>query len=120
MASILAFTGVSSGSGGGTATEGRLGSRAPSPLPSALRGFSVLFMVQDLFCEFDVALRTFRTRIVAEDRFAETGGFGQPDAAWNDRPKYLVAEEFLEIRSHLAGEVRPVIEHRKQDPFDRL
>src|SRR5205809_3621423 len=83
MESMAAFEGVSSRTGGGGATGGRVGSSAPRPLPSARRGFSDLFMIQNLFCEFDVALRAFGTRIVAQDGFAETGRLREPDAAWN-------------------------------------
>src|SRR5690242_11231044 len=51
----------------------RAGMRALMPLPSALR-VSGLFMVEDLFGEFDVAFGAPRTGVVSEDRLAETGG----------------------------------------------
>src|SRR5690348_13039858 len=42
------------------------------PLPSALRGLSILFMVQNLFGELDVSFGSFGTGIVCQDRLSET------------------------------------------------
>ena len=75
-------------------------------------------MVEDLFGEFDVAFCPLGAGVIGEDRFAETGRFGQPDAAGNDGPEDLIFEEFPEVGGHLAGEVGPVVEHGEEDAFD--
>ena len=62
-------------------------------LPSALRGFSVLFMGQNLFCKLDITFGAFGAGIVGQDRFAEARGFGEADAPGNDGVKNLVFEE---------------------------
>jgi hypothetical protein len=51
-------------------------------------------MVEDLFGEFNVAFRPLGSGVIRQDRFAETGGFGQPHASGNDSPEDLVFEEF--------------------------
>src|SRR5579862_2124195 len=94
--------------GVGITEGGRVGIRESRPLPRALRGFSALFMVQNLFRQFDVAFGASGAGIVAEDGFAETGRFGKTNAAWNDRLKDFVAEELLEVMGDLTGEVRAV------------
>src|SRR5947207_3031262 len=74
-----AAVGVAAGAGGGGAWV-RLARRALRPLPSTLRGFSALFMIQNLFCELNVAFGAFGAGVVAEDRFAEAGGFREANA----------------------------------------
>src|ERR1039457_1799338 len=96
----------------------RVGSSVLMPLPSALRGLSGLFMVQNLLRQLDVAFRAPGTGIVAQDRFAEAGGFRQADAAGDHGPEDLVMEEFLQVRGHLTGEIRTVVEHRQQDALN--
>src|SRR3954467_4836272 len=88
------------GAGGGAWV--RAERSALSPLPSTLRGFSVLFMVEDLLRELNVAFGAFRTRVVAKDRFAEARRFRQADAAGNHGREDLVAEELLEVTGNLA------------------
>src|ERR1700730_11044673 len=75
------------GEGAGVMTRVRVGSRAPKPLPRALRELSGLFMVQNFFGKLNVTLGAAGPRVIDEDRLAETGGFGQPDAARNDSLK---------------------------------
>src|SRR5690349_13381570 len=68
---------------GGGVVGGRVGMREPSPLPSALRGFSSLFMVQNLFGEFDIAFGSPGTRIIPQNRFTEARRFRQANATRN-------------------------------------
>ena len=75
-------------------------------------------MVEDLFGEFDVAFRPFGAGVIGQDGFAETGRFGQADAAGDDGPEDLVLEEFPQVGGHLAGEVGPVIVHGEENAFD--
>src|ERR1017187_1941038 len=111
--SIGAEEAVSPGTGSGSGREGaRVGSRALSPLPSALRGVSTLFMVQDLFRELNVTLRATGAGIVAENGLAEAWRLRQSDAAGNDGSKHLVAEELTQVRRYLAREVGAVVVHR--------
>ena len=95
----------------------RRGARS-SPLPSTLRGFSVLFMVENLFCELDVAFRAFGAGIVGENRLAETGRLGQANASRNYGFEDLISEELLQIGCDLPGQVGPVVEHRQENAFD--
>jgi hypothetical protein len=107
------------GSGGVAGGGFRVGRRALTPLPRALRGgFSALLMGEDLFGEFDVTFGSARAGVVGEDRFAETGRLGQADAAWNHRSKNLVPEELLKVGFHLAGQVGAVVEHGQQNALD--
>ena len=75
-------------------------------------------MVENLFGEFDIAFGAVGAGVVGEDRLAETGGFGQADAAGNDGFEDLVFEELPQVGGDLAGEVGPVVEHREQNAFD--
>src|SRR5450432_326001 len=93
MESIGTLSAVSSRAGAGGVTGGRVGSKAPRPFPSALRVVSVLFMVEDLFCEFDVALCALRAGIVGEDRLSEARCLSQFDAAGDYGLEDLVPEE---------------------------
>src|SRR5215831_10388952 len=76
--------GSSRAAGTGRTDGGRLGSSAFSPLPSALRELSGLFMVKNLFGEFDIAFGAAGTRVVADDGFAKAGGFGQAHTSRDD------------------------------------
>src|ERR1700690_2370645 len=96
----------------------RVGRSAPLPLPSALRGCSDLLMVENLFGEFDVAFRPLGSGVVGEDGFAETGRFGQADAAGDDGAENFVLEELPEVGGHLPGEVGSVVIHGEEDSFD--
>src|SRR5260370_26210878 len=124
MSSIATLSEDSRGSAGvwGTGAGGgvwvRVGRSAPIPLPSALRGCSGLFMVEDLFGEFDIAFGPFGSRVIGQDSFAETGRFGQAYAAGDDGAEDLVLEEVAEVGGHLTGEVRPVVVHGEEDTFD--
>src|ERR1039457_1692203 len=110
--------GSGDGTGGGSGMCVRVGSSAPIPLPSALRGCSDLLMVEDLFGEFDIAFRPLGSGVIGQDGFAETGRFGQAYAARDDGPEDLVLEELAQVGGHLAGEVGPVVIHGEEDPFD--
>src|ERR1017187_1081888 len=116
MLSIGMLSAASSfGAGGGKGWfVGRVGSRAPRPLPSALRGFSVLFMIEDLFGQPDVAFGTLGAGVVSKNGFAETGRLGQANAAGNDGGEDLVFEELSEIGRDLAGQVRAIVIHGEQ------
>src|ERR1700694_5917933 len=96
------------GSGVWGADGVRVGRRALMPLPSALRGFSVLLMSEYLFGEFDIAFGAPGAGVVAKDGLAETGCLRQPDAARDHGLEDLVVEEFLKVSGNLAGEVVPV------------
>src|SRR5260370_40501017 len=125
MSSIATLSEDSRGSAGvwGTGAGGgvwvRVGRSAPIPLPSALRGCSVLFMVEDLFGEFNIAFGPLGSGVIGQDGFAKAGRFGQADAAGDDGAEDFILEEFTEIGGHLTGEVRSVIEHREQNAFGR-
>jgi len=95
-----------------------VGSSAPSPLPRALRWLSVLFMIQDLFREFDITLRAARPRIVAQDRFTETRSLGETNAARNDCIEDAISEKLFQVGSNLAGKVGTVVVHGEQDALD--
>src|SRR5439155_13886288 len=82
---------------------GRVGSNAPRPLPSTLRGFSILFMVQDLFCESDITFGALGAGIVADDGLAEAGGLGEPDTAGDYSAEHLIMEELFQVGSDLAS-----------------
>src|SRR5436853_7845888 len=84
----------------------RVGRSASRPLPSALRGFSVLFMGQNLFCKLDITFGAFGAGIVGQDRFAEARGLGEPDAAGYYSVKDLILEELPEVGRDLARQVR--------------
>ena len=75
-------------------------------------------MVENLFCELDVAFGAAGAGVVGEDRFAEAGGLGEADAARNDGLEDLVAEELSQIGGHLAGQVGAVVEHGEENAFD--
>src|SRR5271169_3915069 len=77
MESIGTLSDVSSRAGAGGATGGRVGSRAPRPFPRALRVVSVLFMVEDLFGEFDVALCAPGAGVIRKDRLSEARRLSQ-------------------------------------------
>src|SRR5579883_746904 len=114
--------GLASSGGSATGAAGgacvRVESRAFRPLPSTLRGFSLLFMVEDLFRELNIAFSAFRARIVRNDRLSETRSLRQPHATRNHRRKHFGTEEFLQIVRDLPGQVGPVVKHRQQDSFD--
>src|SRR5215469_11591688 len=110
--------GRSSAGGGAGCVTGRVGNSAPSPLPSALRGFSVRFMVENLFGEPDIALRAAGARVVGNNGFAETRRLRQPYAARNHSVEHLFSEEFLQVGSDLAREDGSIVKHREEDPRD--
>src|ERR1022692_2287948 len=109
--------GSGDGMGAGNWMWVRVGSSAPIPLPSALRGGSVLLMVEDLFGEFDIAFRPLGSGVIGQDGLAETGRFGQAYAARDDGPEDLVLEELAQVGGHLAGEGGPVV-GPEEDAFD--
>ena len=66
----------------------------------------------------DVRLGTTGARVVGKNRFTETGGFCEPDAAWDHGLKDLVAKEIAEVGFDLAREIGSIIVHGEQDAFD--
>src|SRR5579859_1310861 len=92
-----------SSGGAETGVGGRVGKSEPRPLPSALRGFSVLFMVQDLFSELDVTLSALRPGIIRQDGLSEAWCFSQANTPRNDCFENVIAEELFQIRGNLAG-----------------
>src|SRR5689334_10637831 len=110
----------SRGAGGGALSDGatvRPRIRASRPLPSTLR-VSSLLMIEDLLGEFDIALRSLGSGIVAQDGLAKARGLGQPDTAGDDCAEDLVLEELPQVIGDLPGEVGPVVEHREKDAGD--
>src|SRR5215831_2726390 len=107
---VSSRSGGAGGGGGADAARGRVGTSAPSPLPSAFR-VSGLFMVENFLRKFDIAFGAFGAGVVCEDRLAEAGGLCQSDASGNDRLEDLFLEEFPEIAGDLAGQVRAVVKH---------
>src|ERR1017187_2130088 len=83
IGTVCAAGSVTGPVGAGTGC-GRVGSSVPRPLPSALRGWSGLFMVQNLFRQLDVAFRAPRAGVIRQDWLAEARRFRQPYAPWND------------------------------------
>src|SRR5574340_475 len=75
-------------------------------------------MVQAFLRESNIGFRAARARVIGQKRLAETRRFGQSHAAGNDGSEYLVTEKFLEVRRHLPGEIRAVVEHGEQDAGD--
>src|SRR6185369_15112947 len=74
IGTVRSAASTATGAGGGACV--RLPSSVFMPLPSALRGFSVLFMVEDLFGESNVAFGAAGTGVIAQDRLTEAGGLG--------------------------------------------
>src|SRR5262245_49842007 len=109
-----ACTGIVGGGTGGSTVAGRVGNSAPSPLPSALRVLSCLFMVDNLFRKLDIALRPFRSGIVRQYGFAETWCLSQAHTSRNNRLEDFVLKELLKICCHLPSQISPVIVHRQQ------
>src|SRR5436305_6815158 len=91
------------GAGGGAWV--RAERSAFSPLPSTLRGFSVLFMVENLFCELDIALRAFRAWIIGENRLTETGRLGQANTAGDYGFEDLLSEKLFKVGCNLPRQV---------------
>src|ERR1039457_3466113 len=110
--------GAGDGMGAGCWMWVRVGSSAPIPLPSARRGCSDLLMVENLFGESNIAFRPLGSGVIGQDGFAETGRFGQANAAGDDGAEDLVLEELAQVGGHLAGEVGPVVVHGEEDAFD--
>src|SRR6202171_3938901 len=98
METTLAGAPSGAGTSSGSTAVGRAGSSAERPLPNALRGLSgALFMSQDLLCKLYVALGAAGAKVVGEDRFAETGGLREPDAARDYGLKYVLIEELAKV-----------------------
>src|ERR1017187_7316561 len=98
---------------------GRVGSSAPRPLPSALRGLSGLFMIQNLFRQLDVAFRAPRAGVICQDWLAEARRFSKAYAPRNHGLEHQFAEELRQVGGHLPGEVVSVVEQRQQDSLNR-
>src|ERR1700687_6122690 len=86
---------------------------APSPRPSAFLGIG-----NDLLGELRVAFCALAVNVVKNDRFTKTWRFREADIAGNHALKDWCSEETAQIRGNLTGKTRPLIIHRKQDPFD--
>src|SRR5579885_1419938 len=112
--------GVVKGFASGTATfPARVGSRADSPLPRALRCLSVpVFMFQDLLGELDIAFRTSGTRIVNQNWLAVTRRLSELYAPRDDRCEDITRKELLEIVGDLPGQVGPIIVHGQENSLD--
>ena len=95
----------------------RAGIRALMPLPSALR-VSGLLMVEDLFCELDVALRAFRAWIIGENRLTETGRFGQANTAGDYGFEDLLSEKLFKVGCNLPRQVCSVVEHGQDNSLN--
>src|SRR5512142_661713 len=107
-------TGPGAGAAAGSWCSGRgavrLGRSAVRPLPSALRGFSMVLLIRkDLLGQFDIALGSFGAKVVYEDRLAEAGCFGEADASGDDGLEDLGTKELAEVVSDLAGEIGAVV-----------
>src|SRR5947209_16917856 len=98
-----------------TGAGARVGSSVPSPRPSALRELSGLFMVENLFGEFDIAFGAARSRIVSQNRLPEARRFRQPNAPRNHGFEDLVLEKLFQIIRDLSGQICPIVEHRQQN-----
>src|SRR5258708_13045238 len=97
----------------------RVGRRAESPLPNALRGLSgALFMGQDLLCQLNVALGAARAQVIRKNGLAEAGVLRQTNAAGNYSAKDALLKEFSQILFHLPGEVHAFVVHVKQYAFN--
>src|SRR5258707_15696056 len=93
----------------------RVGRRAESPLPNALRGLSgALFMGQDLLCQLNVALGAARAQVIRKNRLAETGCLSKANTPRNYGLKDALLKELPEILFHLASEIHSLVVHRQQ------
>src|SRR5689334_17949451 len=75
-------------------------------------------MVENLFGKLNITFGAFGTRIVRENRFAETRSFRKSNAARNHGLEHLILKELFQIRRNLARQVRAVVKHREQNAFD--
>src|SRR6058998_2826281 len=90
------------------------GMRLLSPLPSAC-----LFISPDhLTGQIQVRLRALGADVVQHDRLAEAWRFPETHIAGHDRPVDSVLEERLDVGDHLAGQVRPLVEHGQKNPIE--
>src|SRR5260370_6837223 len=86
---------------------------APSPRPNAFLGIG-----NDLLGELRVAICALAVNVVKNDWLTETWCFRKAYIARNHTLKDLCSKETAQIRGYLLGKGRPLIVHRKQDPFD--
>src|SRR5688500_2256811 len=95
---------------GGPSGSGR---SAESPLPSAF-----LFMGHHFLGKVQVGLGPLRPYVIENNRFTETGGLPETNAPGDRGPEDLVLEVPADLGHHLLGQVRPLVHHGEQDPFD--
>jgi len=67
--------------------------------------------LDDLLRQPDIALRSFRPRIVHQRRLAVAWRLGQPDISGHGRGAQLLAKEVLQLCPYLLCEVRAIVEH---------
>src|SRR6516225_2367541 len=105
---------VGCGCGGAGAGSGFLPSSsrisAPSPRPRAF-----LAIGNYLLSQVRVAFSPFALLVVKDNRFAETGRFGQANISRNDAFENLPAKERAQVVRNLARERGAVVVHREQD-----
>src|SRR5690242_1732485 len=106
--------------GAGAAADGsRVGRRAPSPLPKALRGFCCgVVTLENLLRQLNVALRPAGPDVVCQNRFTMARRLDQPNTPGDHCLKYVCPEEFSQVRRDLARKIGPVIEHRDEDALN--
>jgi hypothetical protein len=121
MASIGSLDGTAAGAGAVAAAADApclAGRSAERPLPSTFRCLSAtLFIFKDFLRQSDVAFGSLRAGVIHEDGFAVARGLGQADAAGDYRLQNVIAEEFLQVVCHLAGQIGPVVIHGEQYTF---
>src|SRR6267378_2575774 len=98
-------------SGGAFGSGSRMS--APSPRPSAFLGIG-----NYLLGELRVPFRPFAMNVIKNNRFPETGCFGQANIARNYALKDLRSKEAAQIRGNLPRKRRSLIIHCEQNPLD--
>src|SRR5260370_35752177 len=95
--------------GAGAAADGsRVGSRAPRPLPKALRGFCCgVVTLENLLRQLNVALCSAGPDVICQNWFSMTRCLCQPNAARNHSLKYVCSKEFSQVACNLPRQIRP-------------
>src|SRR2546422_10418124 len=83
------------------------------------RGFSAFDAADQLLRDGEVAARAHRLYVIQEDRFAETGSFGQPHVPRNGDAEHLRPEILFGFLGHLLAEVEAGVVHRQKYAVDR-
>src|SRR4029079_7406365 len=74
--------------------------------------------MNNLLCEADVCLSTFRFDVVKQYWAAMARCLTEPYISRNDGRKDFVSEDFPQITHHLIGQVCSLIKHRQQNAFN--